>query len=160
MRALVDWVPGPDSQLCLLLAAASTKHTSLKTPCGQMNFKLKTHWKWQIYSGIVGRVFASGLGGRVWIPGWIILKTWKMVLLIPPCLTLSTTRYVSRVKRSNPGKGVVPSSTPLCCSYWKGRLRVAHDYGHQLYNLLLYFNTLSGKHNYFNWFRKTSSTTE
>ena len=29
--------------------------------------------------------------------------------LIPPCLTLSNTRYVSRIKWRNPGKGVVPS---------------------------------------------------
>ena len=28
--------------------------------------------------------------------------------LIPPCLTLSNIRYVSRVKWSNPGKGVAP----------------------------------------------------
>ena len=37
--------------------------------------------------------------------------------LIPPSLTLSNIRYVSRVKMSNPGKGVAPSSTPLCSSY-------------------------------------------
>ena len=34
------------------------------------------------------------------------LKKWY---LIPPCSTLSTIRYVSRVKWSNPGKGVMPS---------------------------------------------------
>ena len=28
--------------------------------------------------------------------------------LVPPCLTLSKVRYVSRVKWSNPGKGVAP----------------------------------------------------
>ena len=46
-----------------------------------------------------GREFANGPG----------LKKWY---LIPPCLTLSIIRYVSRVKWSNPGKGVVPSPTP------------------------------------------------
>ena len=35
----------------------------------------------------------------------------------PPCLTLSIIRYVSRVKWSNPGKGVSPSSKPRCSSY-------------------------------------------
>ena len=45
--------------------------------------------------------------------------------LIPPCLTLSNIRYVSRVKWSNSGKGVVSSSTPQCSSYWKGSLHVA-----------------------------------
>ena len=33
------------------------------------------------------------------------------------CLTLSIIRYVSRVKWSNPGKGVAPSATPQCSSY-------------------------------------------
>ena len=52
---------------------------------------------------------------------------------MPPCLTLSIISYISRVKWSNPGKGVEPSRTLQCSSYWKGNLRVAHDYGRQLY---------------------------
>ena len=52
---------------------------------------------------------------------------------MPPCLTLSIIRYGSRVKWSNPGKGVVPFPTPWCSSYQKGSLRVTLDYGHQLY---------------------------
>ena len=51
--------------------------------------------------------------------------------LIPPCLTLSIIRYASRVKWSNPGKGVAFSPTPRCSSYRKGSLLVALDYGHQ-----------------------------
>ena len=39
---------------------------------------------------------------------------------MPPCLTLSIIRYGSRVKWSNPGKGVAPSPTPWCSSYQKG----------------------------------------
>ena len=42
------------------------------------------------------------------------LKKWY---LIAPHLTLSYIRYVSRVKWSNPGKGVAPSPTPRCSSY-------------------------------------------
>ena len=61
------------------------------------------------------------------------LKKWY---LIPPCLTLSIIRYVSRVKWSNPGKGVAPSPTPQCSSYWKGSFRGALDYSHQLYFFL------------------------
>ena len=57
--------------------------------------------------------------------------------LIPPCLTLSNIRYVSRVKWSNPGKGVAPSHTPRCSSNWKGSLRVALDCGRQLYFYVL-----------------------
>ena len=52
--------------------------------------------------------------------------------LIPPCLTLSNIRYVSRVKWNDPEKGVAPSPTPRCSSYWKGSLLVALDYGRQI----------------------------
>ena len=53
--------------------------------------------------------------------------------MIRPCLTLSIIKYASRVKWSNLGKGVAPSPTPWCSSYWKGSLLVALDYGRQLY---------------------------
>ena len=46
-------------------------------------------------------------------------------------------RYRSKVKWVNPGKGVAPSSTPSCSSYWKGSLWVTLNYGRQLYLLLL-----------------------
>ena len=39
------------------------------------------------------------------------LKKWY---LMPPCLTLSIIRYGSRIKWSNPEKGVAPSTTPRC----------------------------------------------
>ena len=54
-----------------------------------------------------------------------------------PFLTLSNIRYVSRVKWRNSGKGVAPSPTPQCSSYWKGSLLVALDYGRQLYLLMV-----------------------
>ena len=57
--------------------------------------------------GLVGRVFANGPGDLGSIPGRVI----------PPYLTLSNIRYISRVKWSNPGKVVVPSPTPWCSSY-------------------------------------------
>ena len=47
------------------------------------------------------------------------LKKWY---LISPCLTLSIIRYVSRVKWSNPRKGVAPFPTPRCSSCWKRSL--------------------------------------
>ena len=80
----------------------------------------------------MSRVFASSPGDRVSIPGRVIPKTQKWYLM-SPCLTLSIIRYVSRVKWNNPGKGVAPTPTPWCSSYSKGSLRVAFDYGCQLY---------------------------
>ena len=65
--------------------------------------------------------------------------------LIPPCLTLSIIKYISRVKWSNPGKGVVPSPTPRCSSYWKGSLQVALNYSRQLYNLCLHLQRFQGR---------------
>ena len=49
------------------------------------------------------------------------LKKWY---LMPPCLTPSIIRYWSRVKWSNPGKGVAPSPTSRCSSYREGSLWV------------------------------------
>ena len=39
------------------------------------------------------------------------------------------------MKLSNPGKGVAPSPTPWCSSFWKVSLRVTLDYSRQLYLL-------------------------
>ena len=61
------------------------------------------------------------------------LKKWY---LIPPCLTLSIIRYVSRVKWSNQGKGEAAFPTPRCSSYRKGSLRIGLDYSRQFYLLL------------------------
>ena len=66
--------------------------------------------------GLVGRVFANSPEDSSSIPGHLIPKTLKWYL-IPPCLTLSNIRYISRVKWSNPEKGVAPSSTSWCRSY-------------------------------------------
>ena len=76
--------------------------------------------------GQVGRVFANGSGDQSSILGCVIPKTLKWYLMTP-YLILSNIRYVSRVKWSNPGKGVAPSPTPRCSSYWKGSLLVAFD---------------------------------
>ena len=59
----------------------------------------------------------------------------KKRYLMLHCLTLGIKRYGSRVKWSNPGKGVTPSPTPQCCSYWKGSLWVTLDDSHQLTSL-------------------------
>ena len=67
----------------------------------------------------MGRVFTKGPRDLGSIPGRVIPKTLKLYV-IPPRLTLSNIRYVSRIKWSNPGKRVPPSPTPRCSSYWKG----------------------------------------
>ena len=64
----------------------------------------------------MGRLFAHDQGGPGFNPRSIIPKTQRMVLNTP-CLTLSITSYVSRVKWCNPGKGVAHSPTPQCSSY-------------------------------------------
>ena len=75
--------------------------------------------------GRVGRVFANGPEDLGSIPGCVIPKNqWFLVL---PWLTLSNTRYASRVKWSNPVKGVAPSPTPQYSSDWKWSLLVALD---------------------------------
>ena len=61
------------------------------------------------------------------------IKDSKKWYLIPPCLTLSIIRYISRVVEQS-GEGVAPSLTPWCSSYWKGSLQVTLDYGHLLHS--------------------------
>ena len=73
-------------------------------------------------------VFANGPRDLGSITGRVIPKTLKMVLD-----TSLLNRYVSRVKWSNPGKGLAPFPTLRCCSYWKGSLLVALDNGRQFY---------------------------
>ena len=67
-----------------------------------------------IFAGLAVRVFANRPGDLGSIPGRVIPKTQKKWYLMPPCLTLSNIRYGSKVKWSNPGKGVAPSPTPWC----------------------------------------------
>ena len=80
----------------------------------------------------------SPMAWKTWVQSQVEsyqrLKKWYFM---PPCLTLSIIRYESRVKWSNPGKGVAPSPTPWCSSSRKGSLLVTLDYSRQLY-LLIY----------------------
>ena len=92
-------------------------------------------WWW--YIGLVDKYFANNQGDQGKIPDHIIPKTKKKWCLIRHCLTLSIIKYVSRVKWSNLGKGVAPSSTPWYGSYWKWSFWIALNYSHKLY-LLLY----------------------
>ena len=95
-----------------------------------MPLKLRSVGRWAV------RVVTNGPGDLGSIPGRVIPKTQKWYLM-PPCLTLSIIKYGSRVKWSNPGKGVAPSPTPCCSSYRKGSLRVTLGYGCQLTYLLV-----------------------
>ena len=60
------------------------------------------------------------------------LKKWY---LIPPCLTISIIKYISRVKWNNPGKVIAPTLTPWCSSYVKRGFQVALNYSCQLYEV-------------------------
>ena len=82
--------------------------------------------------GQVDWVFANGPGDKGSFQGRVIPKT-QMWYLLPSCLTLSTIKYGSRVKWSNPGKGIAPFFTHRCSSKIKGSLWVTVDNGRQLY---------------------------
>ena len=73
------------------------------------------------------------------------LKKWY---LMPPCLTLSIIRYGSRVKWSNPVKGVAPSPTPRCSKLLKrepsGHPRLKGD--NFTFTLLLFNTNYSPEH--------------
>ena len=73
--------------------------------------------------------YISPMAREIWVQSQVEsyqrLKKWYLML---SCLTLSIIRYVSRVRWSNPGKGVAPSPTLRCSSYRKGSLRVTLDY--------------------------------
>ena len=86
--------------------------------------------------GQADSVFANGPGDlfQFQVTSYQRLKKWY---LKPPYLILSIIRYVSRVKWSNPGKGVAPFPTSRCSSYWKGSLLVPRDYGRRLYLILI-----------------------
>ena len=74
-------------------------------------------------------MFANGLGDQGLIPGRVIRKTQKMVL----DASLLDTQYYkvwTKGKWSNQEKGVVPSPTPQCGSYWKGSLTLTCIYTH------------------------------
>ena len=93
--------------------------------CGQVPWQKRlyiyiythTHIYIYIYStgSLVKWVECLPMVRETWVQSQIVsyqrLLKWY---LIPLCLTLSIIRYVSRVKWSNPGKGVAPSPTPQC----------------------------------------------
>ena len=92
--------------------------------------------------GPVGRVFVNGPGDLGSIPGRVLPKTLKMVL---DTSLLNIQQYKVRIegKWSNPRKGIAPSPTRRCSSYWKGSLLVPLDYGRQL--LLLFTRSFNKK---------------
>ena len=89
------------------------------------------------------------------------LKKWY---LMPSCLTLSITRYRSRVKWSHTGKGV-PSPTPWCSSYWKGSVQVTLDYSQLglmiiLWYINIYDNILINLSSHLVWWLHKKETNE
>ena len=74
------------------------------------------------------------------MPDRVILRKWY---LIHPCLTFSIIRYVSGVKGSNPDKGGAPLLHVGLMVIWKGSIRVALDYRHQVYFYIYIYMILS-----------------
>ena len=77
--------------------------------------------------GLVGRVFANGLGDLGSIPDHVITKTLKMVL---DTSLLDTQQYKVRIKGKVEQSRERSSALPY--TYWKGSLLVALNYGRQL----------------------------
>ena len=90
------------------------------------------------------RVFANGWGDWGSIPVESYQRLLKMVL---DASLLNTQHDKVQIKGKwyHPGKGVPPSSTPQCSSYWKGNLRIPHDYGRPTY---LYTHTHTHTHTF------------
>ena len=70
----------------------------------------------------MGRVFANDLVDQGSIPGWVILKTQKMIL---DAALFNTQHYQVSIKDKveQSREGVAPFFTPQCGSYWKGAFR-------------------------------------
>ena len=100
-----------------------------------LSFPIRIPYIWQSIGLVVQcSPMSRETGVQSQVESYQRLKKWYM---IPPCLTLSIIRYLSRVKWSNLENGVAPP-TPRCSSYWKGSFQVTLDYGRQLYFTLLY----------------------
>ena len=85
-----------------------------------------------VHIGLVGRVFANGLGGLGSVPGCVIPRTLKMVL-DTSLLNIQRCKVCIKVKVEQSRERSSASPTPRCSSYWKGSLLVALNYGCQLY---------------------------
>ena len=103
----------------------------------ELNLHIVFDGTWDLfprYISLAQWVECSPMVRQTWVQSQVAsYQRHKKWYLIPPCLTLRNIRYVSRVKWSNPGKRVAPSSIPWCSSYWKGSLQVTLDNGRQLY---------------------------
>ena len=77
-------------------------------------------------------VFTNGPGDLGSIPGRVIPKTQKIVI---DAFSLNTYPWsiLYNTKWNNPGKGVAPSPTSQCSSYWKGSFWIAFNYSWPTY---------------------------
>ena len=99
--------------------------------------------------GIMVWVFTNGLKDQDSVPGQVILKLKKMVL---DTSMLNSQHYKVWIKSewSNPWKGVVPSLTTQCSSYWKGSFWVTLNSGWPNYLLYTYIYTYWTSNTYIN----------
>ena len=87
--------------------------------------------------GLVGRVCANDPGDQGSFQAWVMLKTQKVVL----DTSLLNSKYYKVGIKGKVGPSWVMCRAlpkPQCSSYWKGNLRVAHEYGRKLYFFLIY----------------------
>ena len=111
--------------LALVFVIQITKVFSSTVEHSDIIIQHQIHLDWAIGLVVECLPMARETGVLSQIESYQRLKKWY---LIPPYWTLSIIRYISRVKWSNPGKGVAPSLTPWYSSYWKGSFPVALNY--------------------------------
>ena len=82
--------------------------------------------------GMMAQLFVNSPEDLGSIPGWVILKSQKIML---DASSLNTQHYKvwikGKVEQSTERSSAL--STPWCSSYRKGNLRVTLDHGRQLY---------------------------
>ena len=88
-----------------------------KNNCNLDNFELTLWILEKLGFQLFDTMFANSLGNRGSILGWVVPKTQKMELS-------ASLQYKVRIKGKwrNTEKGIAPSTTPWCSSYWKGNI--------------------------------------
>ena len=96
------------------------------------------HSQWRHCCSILWWLECLPMAWETWVQSQVkSYQRLKKTVFDASLLNTSIIKYRSRVKWSNPGKGVAPSPTLWCSSYQRGSLQITLNYGHQLYFYLI-----------------------